>query len=123
MSFKLQYPAGSDVAVITITGNRKNNEPAHTRIAFPGGDVEVVRARDGDDADYWVHLRVNRPGDGHGIDGETEQAKIIDARIDIHGTEQKAVEFKHPEIYHVALRVCRDGIFKLRQAAELTATT
>lgn len=111
---KLQFPSGSDVALVEITGNKCNNEPAHVRIMFPGGDVEVVRAVDGDDADYWVHLRVNRPSDGMALDGETEQAKIIDARIDIRGADQKAVDFKHPETYHVAMRVCRDGIFKLR---------
>lgn len=115
MAFKLQYPAGSKVAQIEITGNMKACEPETVRINFPGGDVEVVRARDGEDADYWVHLRVNRPADSMAIDGETEQAKIIDARIDIHGNNQKAVDFKHPQTYHVALRVCRDGIFKLRQ--------
>lgn len=118
MAFKLHYPAGSETATIEITGNIKACEPEMVRIMFPGGDVEVTRARDGEDADYWVHIRVNRPGDGSGIDGETEQAKIIDARIDIHGENHKAVDFKHPETYHVAMRVCRDGIFKLRQERE-----
>ncbi len=43
-------------------------------------------------------------------------AKIIDARIDIRGEYAKAVEFKHPETYHIAMRVCRDGVYSLREA-------
>jgi len=110
---KLQFPAGSDVALIRITGNVKNREPAHVRIAFPGGDVEVVRAKDGEDADYWVHLRVNRPGDGQYIKGETDTAKIIDARIDAHNTGngssyQDTKKFNNADIYHLAVRVGRE---------------
>ncbi len=114
---KLQFPAGSDVALVEITGNRKNNEPAHVRISFPGGDVEVVRAKDGDDADYWVHLRVNRPSDGGNIPGETDLARVIDARIDARNTgngssHQDAKVFENPEIYHVALRVKREALIQ-----------
>lgn len=84
---KLQFPAGSDVAIVRISGSVKACEPAHVRISFPGGDVEVVRAKDGEDADYWVHVRVNRPGDGQYIKGDTDTARVIDARIDAHNTE------------------------------------
>lgn len=107
---------GESAEGIRLSGNPKSNEPAHCRIEFPGGDVEVVRAVDGDNADYWVHLRVNRPQDGSLVDGEDDLAKIIDARIDIRGEYAKAVEFKHPETYHIAMRVCRDGVYSLREA-------
>lgn len=111
----LQRPAGSNVAVVHITGDLNNNEPAHVRISFPGGDVEVVRAVDGKHADYWVHLRVNRPGYGHYIKGDTTTARIIDARIDAHNTGngssyQDAKQFNNPDTYHVALRVKREEI-------------
>jgi hypothetical protein len=110
---KLELPAGSNVAIVRITGERKSCEPAHVRIVFPGGDVEVVRAKDGEDADYWVHLRVNRPNDGHFIPEETDAARVIDARIDANetGTGSSLLEaklFKNPNIYHVALRVKRE---------------
>ncbi len=107
---KLQFKAGSDVAIVTIKGNPKSPEPAHVRIAFPGGDVEVVRATDGENADYWVHLRVNRPSDGSHIPDETETAKIIDARVDSHNSGVASqVEFENPETYHVAFRVKRNA--------------
>jgi len=111
---KLQFPTGSDVAMVTITGNPKSCEPAHVRINFPGGSVEVTRAVDGKDADYWVHLFVDRKGSGHYIEGETETARIINARIDANetGTGSSKVEgelmFKNSNIYHVALRVKKD---------------
>lgn len=114
---KLHFPRGSDVAVVKISGRVRACEPAHVRIAFPGGDVEVVRAKDGEDADYWVHVRVERPHAGDYIKGETDTARVIDARIDAHNTGngssyQDAEKFKNPEIYHVAIRVKREELIE-----------
>lgn len=108
--FALEYPAGSDVARIYITGDQKNCEPAHVRIVFPGGNFEVVRATDGADADYWVHIYVNRPNDGWFIPGETEVGKIVSARLDVIGknaSEARLGDFNNPNLNHVALRVRR----------------
>lgn len=112
---KLQFPAGSDVALVKITGDVKQCEPAHVRIVFPGGSVEVVRAKNGKDADYWVHLHIDRPESGHYIKGDTDTARVIDARIDAHNTDngaswQDAKEFDNPNVYHVAFRVKREKI-------------
>ena len=100
---------GDAVEGIQITDNPKNMEPAHVRIAFPFGDVEVVRATDGPGADYWVHVRVNTPKCSHfGHDGETPYGTIKEARLDQHGksaSDAKLGDFKNPDLYHLAVRV------------------
>lgn len=111
---KLQFPSGSNVALVRISGDPKQCEPAHVRIMFPGGSVEVVRAQDGAGADYWAHVHVDRPGAGDHIPGETETARVIDARIDAHNTGtgksyQKAEAFNNPDVYHVAIRIKREN--------------
>jgi hypothetical protein len=58
---------GTDVACLKITGDPRNNEPAHVRILFPFGHVEVTRATDGPGADYWVHVYVNTSKSGHHV--------------------------------------------------------
>lgn len=107
---KLEYPAGSDVALVRIQGNPKRPEPSHVRIVFPGGTVEVTRAADEAHPDYWVHLTVDRPESGWFVRGETETARIVDARLDIHGknaTDCDPGDFKDAGLYHVALRIHR----------------
>lgn len=109
---KLEFPAGSDVALVRITGKRKNCEKAHVRILFPGGHVEVTRALDGDGSDYWVHLHVNQVQDGHNDYSEEDTARITDARLDVHGkhvSETSAVDFDSPNLYHIGLRVTRQA--------------
>ena len=48
---------GDAVHGVRLEGNPKKPEKAYFRVAFPGGDVEVVRTTTND---YWVHVRVNR---------------------------------------------------------------
>ncbi|RRJ97835.1 hypothetical protein Ga0100231_005085 [Opitutaceae bacterium TAV4] len=108
---KLVRPSGSDVALVEITGDRKNREPASVRIVFPGGHIEVTRATDEDRPAYWVHVYVNRPEAGGHIPGETETARFVDARLDQndkHSAEANLGDFARPQLYHVALRVQRD---------------
>lgn len=106
---RLEFPAGSDVALVRIKGNKRNPEPSHVRIVFPGGTVEVVRATDTDRPDYWVHVQVDRPESGWFIKGETETARIVDARLDAEDgkscTERDLGDFDNPGLYHVALRI------------------
>jgi len=107
---------GTDGVGLTITGDPKNREPEFVRIEFPGGQVEVVRARDGADADYWVHLKVYRadspdrwPGDG------LQPASVTDGRMDIYGkhaAESIVGDLNHPKLYHLAVRVTRDELKK-----------
>lgn len=94
---------GEVVQGVRLFGNPQKPEPEHFRVCFPGGDVDLVRL---DDGSYWIHLRVNRPDDGD--DPDREFAKITDARLDVHGkhvAETKVGDFKHPGLYHVALKV------------------
>jgi hypothetical protein len=108
--FKIEYPPGASVAIIRVTGDRKNCERAHLRIVFPGGDFEVVRATDDDDPDYWVHIRVDRPDDGSFLPGETVAGQFVAARLDQrdkNSCDSDLGDFSSPSLYHVALRVRR----------------
>lgn len=99
---------GESAKGIQLSGNRKSCEPDHVRIAFPGGDVEVVRATDGDCPNYWVHVRVNHPKDGMNTPGETLNAHVIDGRLDIHEkntSENDMGDFNSPDLYHVAIKI------------------
>jgi len=110
---------GTESARVVITGDPRNREPEHVRVDFPGGQVEVVRARDGTDADYWVHLRVygenhpdRWPGDG------LEAARVTDARLDIvgkHASDSDIGDFENPNLYHMAVRVTREGVRQMAQ--------
>lgn len=103
---------GSDAARVTITGNPRNLEPTHVRIVFPGGEVEVTRASDGEGADYWCHVKINHPKDSDVLLGEAERAHVTDARIDLKNKSvdwRDAGELRNPELYHLAVRVTRGG--------------
>lgn len=102
---------GQSAEGILLTGNPKSCEPDHVRIAFPGGDVEVVRAADGEKPDYWVHIRINHPQHGMDVPDETMHAKLTDARLDQIGKDSAASklgDFNSPNLYHVAVRVKPD---------------
>jgi hypothetical protein len=97
---------GTDVQGIRLHGDPKvRPEPEHVRIAFPGGDVEVVRTMDGD---YWVHVRVDEEKDTHA--GAEFVGRVVDGRVDIrgrHASECDAGDLGHPDVYHLAVRVAR----------------
>ena len=97
---------GDEVQGVRLKGDPKNPEPTYFRVAFPGGDVDVVRTEDGD---YWVHVRVNdRQSAAFGED--VRLGKLVDARLDVrskHVSETDVGDFKHPELYHLAVRVAR----------------
>src|SRR6185437_2028912 len=102
---------GSERVALEITGQPKNREPEIVSIEFPGGQVDVTRAKDGEDADYWVHLSVNHPFDPNRFDGDQmEPAKVTDGRIDLlhsHASDVDAGDLRHPDLYHLAVRVTR----------------
>lgn len=109
---RISVPAGSDVAIVYVTGDPRNQEPAHVRIVFPGGDVELVRARDGEDADYWVHVRIEDADSESVRLGESPAHRITDARLDIRdkpASKCDAGDFANPKLYHLAVRVTRAG--------------
>jgi hypothetical protein len=99
---------GDAVAEIELTGLRKNVEPDHMRISFPGGCVDVVRATDTDGPDFWVHVIVNHERHGLFIPDETIPGRITDARIDTVediGRKPSQGDFGHDAVNHVAMRV------------------
>ena len=97
---------GSTVQGVTLKGDRRNPEPESFRVQFPGGDVDVVRTTDDE---YWVHVRVNRPGNT--LDEEAPLGRIVDARLDItdrHASETKVGDFENPNLYHLAVRIGKE---------------
>lgn len=98
---------GTSAEGIRLLGSTKRPEPDHVRVMFPGGELEIVRATDGEKPDYWVHLRINTP-ERDGWDENEIMAKVCDARldqIDKHASESNVGDFNRPELYHVAIRV------------------
>ena len=99
---------GTDAEGIELSGNLKRCEPDHVRIVFPGGWVEVTRAADGKNPDYWVHVGIRHPNDGMHIPGEFRTGKLCDARVDMltkHSAEVNLGELEDPNVNHVAFRV------------------
>jgi len=101
----LKIESFGDAALgVTLLGNPKKPEPDHFRVNFPGGDVDIARCTDGS---YWVHVAVNRRGNG-GHDPERAEGQIKDARLDIIGkcaADCDAGDFGHEGLYHLAVRV------------------
>ena len=99
---------GDDVYGVVLEGNRAKPEKAYFRVAFPGGDVDIVRTSNDD---YWVHVRVDRPEDGFYVKGN-QTARIVNARLDIHGkhaSETNPGDFNNPNLYHAAMLIQRDA--------------
>jgi hypothetical protein len=116
--FKLEQSTqmGQKVVGVTITGDKRNNEPETFRIHFPFGDVEVTRANDGKsvaDTDYWVHVHVNNPsssnycpdGDSGAYDlpGTIKGARLD--QTDKHASESNLGDFNRKELYHFTVRI------------------
>lgn len=98
---------GSERVGLEITGDPKNKEPEIVTVDFPGGQVEVTRARDGLGADYWVHVKVNHPRNSMRYpDDGYEDGHVTDTRIDIHGKAPMDL-VKDKNFYHLAVRVTR----------------
>ncbi len=103
---------GSERVGLKINGDHRKPEPETVSIEFPGGAVDVTRAKDGENADYWVHLRVSNARHPNRFDGDGEQnAHVSDGRIDLfskHASDCDAGDLEHPDLYHIAVRVTRD---------------
>lgn len=98
---------GSQVQGVKLKGDRRNPEPESFRVQFPGGDADVTRTTDNE---YWIHVRVNRPG--HTIDEDEPNGRIVDARLDIedkHASETKVGDFENPNLYHLAVRIAKES--------------
>ena len=97
---------GDAVQGVRLNGDKYTQaEPDHFRVTFPGGDVDIARCTDDT---YWVHVRVDRPGDSGFIPGETREGKIIDGRVDLlhkNASECSCGDLDSPDAYHVAVRV------------------
>lgn len=94
---------GDNALGVTLEGNPTNPEPIHFRVAFPGGDVDIVRTTDGQ---YWAHFRVNHPEAG-GYDMDSPAGTLACARIDAVGVSptDKVEAIADQRVYHVAFRV------------------
>jgi hypothetical protein len=102
---------GTDAFGIRVTGDPRNMEPSHTRIVFPGGEVDVVRAGDGAGVPYWIHVTVNHP-EAVSYDPESPAGRICDARLDQTDkptADANVGDFDRPQLYHLAVRVERTG--------------
>ena len=117
---------GTERVGLTISGNVKNREPEIVSIEFPGGCVDVTRARDGEDADYWVHLRVFNARHPNRFDGDGEETShVSDGRIDLfskHASDCDAGDLNHPDLYHLAVRVTRDSVAAKREEQPISAS-
>src|SRR5262245_8213603 len=100
---------GHERVGLVITGNPTNREPAIVTVDFPGGQVEITRAYEGQGADYWVHTKVNHPDDSMRYQGDgIDNGKLTDARIDIHGKGPvKETQLFDENLYHLAVRITR----------------
>ena len=102
---------GTSVWGVRIKGDPKQPERESFRVQFPWGDVDIIRATDGADADYWVHVYVHheRSGSGLSFPGEAP-GEIKDARVDhVDGADTESVEIplRHPSLNHIAIRIGR----------------
>ena len=96
--------AGEKAQQVELRGDPRHPEPDHFRVVFPGGDVDLARC---DDGSYWIHIRVDRPGDGSD-DGEGPHGVILGGRIDVHGRHTTEIDpglLADPGLYHLAVRV------------------
>ena len=98
---------GSDHEMVTITGDPKRCEPSHFTVKFPGGHVNITRANNGSNAEYWVHFHANRENDLV-EDSDMQIGKIVKARIDGHDkptSEYSVGDIGDPSVYHLAVRI------------------
>lgn len=108
-------PMGDNAEGVKIDGDPRRPEPAHFRVSFPFGEVEIVRATDGEGADYWVHVYVNNPRNANYCPdedaGQFSAAGVIkDARLDQADKAARDADvgdFARPELYHLAVRIGR----------------
>ena len=102
---------GTEVWGVHIKGDPAHPERERFRVTFPFGDVDIVRATDGADADYWIHVRVNHERSAsHNPDERTGEIK--DARVDhvdkhASDTGSIAVPLRDPSLDHIAIRIGR----------------
>lgn len=99
---------GDNVLGVKLEGNPRKPEPIHFRVIFPGGDIDIVRTSDNED--YWIHVRVDHPDDGQDPQRKVQDAKIVDARLDLMNRSTGEVDvgdFNNPSLYHLAVRITR----------------
>ena len=101
---------GSTVDMVELRGDPSRPENETFRVKTPWGSVDVVRATDTPQPDYWVHINVNHPEHGAFVPGGQRPGQMVAARIDRldkDASEMDTGDFGHPETYHVAVRIGR----------------
>jgi hypothetical protein len=100
---------GDEVQQVVLEGDpKKHPEPLHFRVVLPWGDLDVARC---EDDTYWIHFRVNRPGDQEDVGDGARLGRILDARIDArdkHAGTIDASVLADPNLYHLAVRLGPD---------------
>lgn len=71
--------------------------------------MDIVRCSDDS---YWIHVRVNKEGDGTSLPEETQLGTLVAARVDVLGmhaseTINRAVPFQDERTYHVAVKLAK----------------
>jgi hypothetical protein len=83
-----------DATTLIIAGDRRNPEPSHAIIKFPGGFVEVARASDGS---YWIHAHRHTEGlPGEAAETGQQEGVIVGSRLD--WSPEFAAERSIPEL-------------------------
>jgi hypothetical protein len=98
---------GDEVQGVQLFGDpKKQHEPTYFRVVLPFGDVDIVRCSGGE---YWVHVRVNRPG-GQTLPGQPTGV-IEDARIDSLTPDAAfpCEALADGGLYHLAVRLGPDA--------------
>lgn len=97
---------GTAVQGVTLRGRRSNPEPESFRVRIPGATIDVVRARDEDGSDYWIHVSLNGENEREALG--VPEGRLVDARVDLkgkHASETDAGDLASPDLYHLAVRI------------------
>lgn len=98
---------GDNALGVRLHGDPRKPEPIHFRVTLPGSDVDIVRTQAND---YWIHIAVNHEDKPYNPDEPT--ATINTARLDLLDrapSETNVGDFDNPNLYHLAVRVTRNG--------------
>lgn len=91
---KFKQVVSDDALTIIVEGDKRNPEPMHLIIKFPGGNIELARCSDGS---YWAHTVAEN------------SSNIINSRIDYeHGASVSVASLPDADKVHkLSLRIAK----------------
>lgn len=104
--------ASGQVQEVILRGDRRDPEPLHFRVRFPGGEFEITRTTDDD---YWIHVYVNTEG-REGWNAAAVLGQMTEIRFDemAEAAPEARDEIKDAvnllplaDVYHMAVRVAK----------------